>query len=118
MSASIAASLCRRLLLASAISCSLVSVAMGQLSNAADVEATTSLLGSYMAGRLGRSHHDSTTAVAFYRRALDRDPLDPQVVESSFLVEAAEGNFAEATALARKVVANQPGHRLAHMWLA
>ena len=71
-----------------------------------------------MAGRLARSHHDSSSAVTFYRRALERDPFDPQVVENSFMAEAAEGNFERATALARRVLSNQPGHRLAHMWLA
>lgn len=77
-----------------------------------------SLLGSYMAGRLARSHHDSASAVIFYRRALERDPFNPQVVESSFMAEAAEGNFDRATALARRIISNQQGHRLAHMWLA
>lgn len=77
-----------------------------------------SLLGSYMAGRLARSHHDTASAAVFYRRALDRDPFDPQVVENSFMAEAAEGNFERATALARRVLSNQQGHRLAHMWLA
>ena len=77
-----------------------------------------SLLGSYMAGRLARSHHDSASAVTFYRRALDRDPFDPQVVEASFMAEAAEGNFERATALAERLISGQSGHRLAYMWLA
>ena len=83
-----------------------------------EIVQSRSLLGSYMAGRVARSHHDQPSAVIFYRRALDRDPFDPQVVESSFMAEAAEGNFDHATALARRMIATQPGHRLAHMWLA
>ncbi len=89
-------------------------------SAAAKAEAgqSTSLLGSYMAGRLARSNHDSTVASEFYRRALERAPNDPQVIESSFMAEASEGNFERATTLARRVIATQAGHRLAHMWLA
>ena len=34
------------------------------------------------------------------------------------MAEAAEGNFDHATALARRVINNQGGHRLAQMWLA
>lgn len=83
-----------------------------------DVVQKGSLLGSYMAGRLARSYHDTTSAVIFYRRALDRAPFDPQVVENSFMAEAGDGNFERATALARRVVTHQPNHRLAHMWLA
>jgi Flp pilus assembly protein TadD len=78
----------------------------------------SSLMGSYLAGRIARSHHDTATAVAFYRRALQRAPDDVLVIEASFMSEAAEGNFAEATALARRLVTNQPVHRLALMWLA
>jgi tetratricopeptide (TPR) repeat protein len=83
-----------------------------------DAVQRSSLLGSYLAGRLARTHHDTASAVVFYRRALDRDPFDPQVVEASFMAEAAEGNVERATALARRIVTNHGSHRLAHMWLA
>jgi tetratricopeptide (TPR) repeat protein len=93
-------------------------VRASQPTTATEAAQPKSLLGSYLAGRLARTHHDTTSAVAFYRRALERDPFDPQVVESSFMAEAAEGNFERATALARRVISGQPSHRLAHMWLA
>ncbi len=102
--------------------------AAGFLATAATAQATVpsptdavhrnSLLGSYLAGRLARTHHDSASAVTFYRRALERDPFDPQVVESSFMAEAAEGNVERATALARRIISSHGSHRLAHMWLA
>jgi Flp pilus assembly protein TadD len=103
--------------------CAVAAVAGSLAFDSAQAQATAgdqarSLLGSYLAGRVARSNHDTTAASEFYRNALKRAPDDPLVVESSFMAEAAEGNFAEATALARNVVANQPGHRLALMWLA
>lgn len=84
----------------------------------ADSVQRSSLLGSYIAGRIARTHHDTAAAVVFYRHALERDPFDPQVVEASFMAEAAEGNVERATALARRIVTNYGSHRLAHMWLA
>jgi tetratricopeptide (TPR) repeat protein len=98
--------------------CLIAASAAAQATSPTDAVNARSLLGSYMAGRLARSHHDTASAVVFYRRALERDPFDPQVVENSFMAEAGEGNFVRATALARRVVTNQATHRLAHMWLA
>jgi len=92
--------------------------AFAQEMSPTDAVHKNSLLGSYMAGRLARSHHDTASAVTFYRRALERDPFDPQVAENSFMAEAGEGNFVRATALAKRMLTNQPTHRLAHMWLA
>lgn len=80
--------------------------------------ASTTVLGSYMAGRLARSHHDTTSAAVFYRQALQRDPANTLVLENSFLAEAAEGETARATELARQVIAQPQGNRLAHIWLA
>lgn len=118
MSASSAASLMQRFIVIAAACCCLTATASGQVSPSSKVEPSSSLLGNYMAGRMARSHHDSTAAVQFYRQALERAPFDPEVVENNFLVEAAEGNFERATALARRVTANQSMHRLANMWLA
>ena len=118
MSASFAASLMQRLLVIAALSCCLAARASGQVHPPAKVEPSSSLLGSYWAGRMARSHHDSTSAVQFYRQALERAPFDQEVVDNNFVVEAAEGNFERATGLARRVIENQPSHRLANMWLA
>ncbi len=118
MNASNRAKAVGRAAFACALLSALVSTGSASAQSPTDAVQKNSLLGSYMAGRLARSHHDSASAVTFYRRALDRDPFDPQVVENSFMAEAAEGNFERATALARRVINNQGGHRLAHMWLA
>jgi tetratricopeptide (TPR) repeat protein len=81
-------------------------------------QATTTLLGSYLAGRIARMHYDTTAAAQFYRRALQGDPGDTTVIESSFLAEAAEGNEERANELARHLIARQQSHRIAHIWLA
>lgn len=118
MSPSIPAKLLRRLLPVVAATGLFACSAFAEDNAPTQAVQNNSLLGSYMAGRLARSHHDTASAVMFYRHALERDPFDPQVVESSFMAEAGEGNFVRATALAKRVLANQPAHRLAHMWLA
>ena len=127
MTASFSAFPVKRAILGAVAAIALVPIASGRVAAqvqtpitaaAAGVEQPTSLLGSYMAGRLARSTHDTSAAYVFYRHALERAPFDPQVVESSFMAEAAEGNFERATALARRVISSQPGHRLALMWLA
>ena len=118
MSPSIPAKFLLRLLPAVAATGLFACAAFAEEKSPTDAVQKNSLLGSYMAGRLARSHHDTTSAATFYRRALERDPFDPQVVEHSFMAEAGEGNFARATALAKRVLTNQPTHRLAHMWLA
>ncbi len=78
----------------------------------------SSLLGSYLAGRFARTQHDTSAAAKHYRDVLRLDPDNAVVLESSFLMEAADGNHAYAIELARRIVALQPGHRLARMWLA
>jgi tetratricopeptide (TPR) repeat protein len=74
-------------------------------------------LGSYIAGRIARSHNHTVEAVRFYRHALKRAPNQPEILERAFLAEATEGNASRAIALARKLVRFQPQHRLARAWL-
>lgn len=119
MTASISSLYFKRVFCAAALSWAILPVVVdAAVAQGARAEQARSLLGSYLAGRFARSNHDTATASEFYRRALQKAPDDPLVIESAFMAEAAEGNFVQATALARRVVANQPGHRLALMWLA
>ena len=76
-----------------------------------------SYLGSYLAGRVARGLNDTDLAVHFYRSALKRAPRDPRIIERSFLMEATEGNWAAATKVARRLVKQQPKHRLARFLL-
>jgi tetratricopeptide (TPR) repeat protein len=73
-----------------------------------------SLLGSYLAGRLARGQSDTRAAAVYYRQALARDPANEVLIENSFLMEAAEGNWVRAEELARSLVTAQPGNRTAH----
>ena len=94
------------------------SLGAGPAGRSEDDARTSTLLGSYLAGRAARAQHDTAAAAAFYREAMRLDPDSGTVLESSFLVETAEGNFDRATELANKVVALQANHRLGQMWLA
>jgi tetratricopeptide (TPR) repeat protein len=76
-----------------------------------------SLLGSYLAGRLARSQHDTEAAATYYREALVRDPGNDVLIEQSFLMELIEGNWARAEELARELVKAQPTHRTAHAFM-
>ncbi len=76
-----------------------------------------SYLGSYLAGRVARGLNDTRQAVDFYRFALSRSPHNMRIVERAFLMEATEGNWAEATAAAKKLIKSQPGNRLGQLWL-
>jgi tetratricopeptide (TPR) repeat protein len=80
-------------------------------------EALHSLPGSYLAGRFARSQMDSDRAASFYKSALRLDPGNDVLLEQAFLMEVTEGNFEPAQKLAADLVAKQPTHRLAHVFL-
>ena len=75
-------------------------------------------LGSYLAGRIARGQHDTAEASGFYRRALERDPGNEALIEQALMMQAAEGRFDEAIALARQLAEKQPAHRMAKLVLA
>ena len=98
--------------------CGVGCAASSAFSTEAGLDTTTTLLGSYLAARIARSQHDTTAAAQFYREALKQDPENATVLESAFLVDAAEGNIESATKLARRVTEVEDNHRLAQMWLS
>jgi tetratricopeptide (TPR) repeat protein len=77
----------------------------------------SSLLGSYLAGRVARAQNDTRAAAIFYRQALAQDPGNNLLVEQAFLMETTEGEWSRAEALARELVEAQPNHRTAHALL-
>ena len=89
-----------------------VGAGLGGSSNA------SSLLGSYLAGRVARAQNDTRAAAMFYRQALAQDPGNNLLVEQAFLMETTEGEWSRAEALARELVESQPNHRTAHALLA
>lgn len=76
------------------------------------------LFGSYLAGRVARSKHDTAAASEFYRRALDRDPGNEALIEQALLMNAAEGRMEDAIRLARKLLETRPTHRMAKLAVA
>ncbi len=78
---------------------------------------TQSLVGSYLAGRFARNQHDAARAAEFYRNALTRDAGNELLLEQAFQMEASQGNWPRAVELARELVAAQPPHRIANLFL-
>jgi tetratricopeptide (TPR) repeat protein len=78
---------------------------------------THSLLGSYLAGRVARDHHDATAASGYFRAALERDPDNTALMEQALLMSATEGDFGHAIELARRVNAIAPNQRAARLIL-
>lgn len=70
---------------------------------AKEAPSTNSLLGNYLAGRFARGRNDTAAASEYYRNALARDPKNEAIAEQSFLMEATEGNWPAAFALARQL---------------
>jgi len=105
-----------RLLLAIPLICALGdATALARSGN--EPEETSSLLGSYLAGRIARGQHDSAAASEFYRAALERDPDNMPLTEQSLLMEATEGRFDRAVELARNLVTQFSDHRMARLVL-
>jgi tetratricopeptide (TPR) repeat protein len=80
-------------------------------------DAKSTLLGSYLAGRLARGQHDTTTAAAYLRSALALDPDNSVLIEQSFLMEVVEGNWPRAETLARELLKTHSEHRTAHAFM-
>ena len=77
-----------------------------------------SLLGSYLAGRLANSARDNDRAAQFFENVLTKDPENEFILERTFRLEAASGNWARATRLAEDVITAEPSHQLARFVLA
>jgi tetratricopeptide (TPR) repeat protein len=78
---------------------------------------SNSLLGSYLAGRVARYLRDGDQAVAYYQRALEKDPANPAIIEEAFQLELANGNFENAKRLAQQIVRAKKDDRIARIFL-
>ncbi len=76
-----------------------------------------SLLGSYLAGRMARGHHDAIAAAGYFRAALDRDPENISLIEQTLLMAATEGRFENAIDLATRLREKVSDHRMARLIL-
>jgi tetratricopeptide (TPR) repeat protein len=76
-----------------------------------------SLLGAYLAGHVARTARDSDAAALFYRRALEKDPSNEEILDDAFELELAAGNFDEARNLAQRLLKRQNDAKIARIFL-
>ncbi len=72
---------------------------------AADTETP---FGAYLAGRHAQERRDYAAAAAWFEDALKSDPESPELITRTFLMEASEGRFDRARALAEKELRLDP----------
>jgi len=80
----------------------------GKASVRSEIYDGNSLLGSYLAGHVARSARDSENAALYYRRALQKDPSNSDILDDAFQLELASGSFESARGLALRLV-KRPG---------
>ena len=81
---------------------------------AADTQTT---YGAYLAGRHAQERRDYTAAAAWFEDALKSDPESPELITRTFLMEASEGRFDRARALAEKALRLDPTDAVAQLIL-
>src|SRR6266436_3852168 len=64
--------------------------------------------GAYLAGRHAQERRDYAAAAAWFEDALKSDPESPELITRTFLMEASEGRFDRARALAEKELRLDP----------
>ncbi|HXZ16918.1 MAG TPA: tetratricopeptide repeat protein, partial [Roseiarcus sp.] len=74
--------------------------------------------GNYLAGLIASADRDTAAAEVYYREALRIDPRNPDLIDRVFSASLANGDVSGATALAERLLARDPGNRLAHLALA
>jgi tetratricopeptide (TPR) repeat protein len=72
-------------------------------------------LGAYLAGRHAQEESDYGIAAQWYEQALRADPRSPEVISRTFLMEADEGRFDRAVALAEKALKLDPSDAVADL---
>jgi tetratricopeptide (TPR) repeat protein len=79
--------------------------------------APRTLVGNYLSGRIARDNNDTAKAAEYYSGALIHDPDNAVLIEQAFMSEASEGFGPNAEKMAERLVATEPQHRLARMFL-
>lgn len=87
----------------------------GSLSVARPFEVGSSISGNYLAAIVAGAERDTLAASTFFREALRDDPNNQDLVDRSFVAALANGNMADAVALAPRVVAHDKANGLAHL---
>src|SRR6201993_1352872 len=73
--------------------------------------------GAYLAGRHAQEKRDYTAAAKWFEDALKSDPESPELITRTFLMEASEGRFERARALAEKQLRLDPRDAVAQLIL-
>ncbi len=76
-----------------------------------------SLLGSYLAGRMARGLRDHDAAAKYFGRALKIDPDSDILLEQTFVLQLARGNWPRAIELAKLLIKKGEKHRFSRMVL-
>ncbi len=82
-----------------------------------DIPTVRSQLGGYLAGRLARGQSDTLAAAAFYGQALSKDTSNDALAVQTFEMEATEGNWPRAEALAADLAKAKSDHRMSRLLL-
>lgn len=80
--------------------------------------ANSSSVGNYLAGRTAVTLRDMDAAATFLRSALRAAPKDAELLDRTFRIVLASGDFDQAVALAERVLAVDPNNRIARLTLA
>src|SRR5713226_4286552 len=78
---------------------------------------TETPFGAYLAGRHAQETRDYTAAALWFEDALKADPESPELINRTFLMEASEGRFDRARALAEKALRLDPTDAVAQLIL-
>jgi tetratricopeptide (TPR) repeat protein len=73
--------------------------------------------GAYLAGRHAARIKDARAASDFFGQALSREPSSPRILLRAFNANVRSGRIAEATELAKKILAVEPGNVAANLVL-
>ncbi len=79
--------------------------------------AASSQLGGYLAGRLARGLSDTQAAASYYSMALAKDAENEALIAQTFDMEATEGNWPRAEALALELQKLKSEHRMSRFFL-
>jgi tetratricopeptide (TPR) repeat protein len=90
---------------------------MASANQGGEVVAVRSQLGGYLAGRVARGQSDTLSAASFYGQALSKDAGNEALAIQTFDMEATEGNWPRAEALALELYKAKSDHRMSRFFL-
>lgn len=87
------------------------------VASTANNDASTSVVGGYLAGRYAQRHNDWATAANYLRQVLGQQPGDASLVRRTFALLLGDGRIAEALPLARQVITFKGDNHIAQLLL-